>query len=528
MSKKKICRPVVRIDTRAQWGLFEGDAPPSGVPRARRVAPICFEDPDPREIRIGALPLDAHLRQMGLRDALVVRELLAERDWSAFEAHYSAEGRPGYAPWLMAGIVLFGLLRGVSSLRALERFARSDLECLWVSGGITPDHSVLGRFVQRHERELSQDLFASVSAAALERTKSNTQRLAGDGTTLEAMSSRFALLKREALQAQRERLREADIEANEHLERAAQVLAQRPTAKAIVVAEPEAGLLKLKNGRGNRPAYQTAVLANEARVVVAAEVHATSEPAALLPLLAALQGEETRELLLDAGFNTFEVIETTLAREISVLCPEQSEHVARAAGESKRIPAREFRYVTEGDYYVCPTGELLRACRRSHGNEEQGKRPYVQYATPACGGCARRGECTRGEGRTIQRSVGQELKDLLREVVMAHPQAKRIFARRKAMVEPVFASLRERQGLNRFRRRGLRGVRLELRLHVMAYNIGRVLAYAKRRAIGQGFIGLRATLKALLGELLGETVRRRPHAGAVPIVLEWAPAVEGA
>ena len=381
MSKKKICRPVVRIDTRAQWGLFEGDAPPSGVPRARRVAPICFEDPDPREIRIGALPLDAHLRQMGLRDALVVRELLAERDWSAFEAHYSAEGRPGYAPWLMAGIVLFGLLRGVSSLRALERFARSDLECLWVSGGITPDHSVLGRFVQRHERELSQDLFASVSAAALERTKSNTQRLAGDGTTLEAMSSRFALLKREALQAQRERLREADIEANEHLERAAQVLAQRP---------------------------------------------------------------------------------------------------------------------------------------------------YVQYATPACGGCARRGECTRGEGRTIQRSVGQELKDLLREVVMAHPQAKRIFARRKAMVEPVFASLRERQGVNRFRRRGLRGVRLELRLHVMAYNIGRVLAYAKRRAIGQGFIGLRATLKALLGELLGETVRRRPHAGAVPIVLEWAPAVEGA
>ena len=121
-------------------------------------------------------------------------------------------------------------------------------------------------------------------------------------------------------------------------------------------------------------------------MVVAAEVHATSEPAALLPLLAALQGEETRELLLDAGFNTFEVIETTLAREISVLCPEQSEHVARAAGESKRIPAREFRYVTEGDYYVCPTGELLRACRRSHGNEEQGKRPYVQYATPACGG----------------------------------------------------------------------------------------------------------------------------------------------
>jgi hypothetical protein len=29
-----------------------------------------------------------------------------------------------------------------------------------------------------------------------------------------------------------------------------------------------------------------------------------------------------------------------------------------------------------------------------------------------------------------------------------------VFAQRKAMVEPVFSMLRERQGLNRFRRRG--------------------------------------------------------------------------
>ena len=41
--------------------------------------------------------------------------------------------------------------------------------------------------------------------------------------------------------------------------------------------------------------------------------------------------------------------------------------------------------------------------------------------------------------------------------------------------------LRERQGLNRFRRRGLRRVRLEFRLHLTAYNLGRALAYARRR-----------------------------------------------
>jgi hypothetical protein len=93
------------------------------------VEAIRFEDPDPREIRIGMQRLDVHLREMGLRDALVLREILSEQDWSAFEAQYSPVGRRGYAPWLMA---LFGLMRGISSLRGLERLTRSDLECMWV------------------------------------------------------------------------------------------------------------------------------------------------------------------------------------------------------------------------------------------------------------------------------------------------------------------------------------------------------------------------------------------------------------
>jgi hypothetical protein len=103
----------------------------------------------------------------------------------------------------------------------------------------------------------------------------------------------------------------------------------------------------------------------------------------------------------------------------------------------------------------------------------------VQYASSACGACARRAQCTQAEARTIQRSVGQELKEALRQV-MAQPRARQVFAQRKAMVEPVFSMLRERQGLNRFRRRGLSRVRLEFRLHLTAYNLGRALAYARR------------------------------------------------
>ncbi len=493
MKLKRIKRPVVRIDTRPQMPLFDGDRDAMPVRGATTVSrPVRFVEPDPRDIRMGMRRLDEHLQAMGLRDALVLREMLGEQDWSAFEARYSAEGRPGYAPRLMAGIVLFGLMRGVSSLRELERFTRGDLECMWVSGGITPDHSILGRFILRHEAELNGTLFESITQAVLQRTGSGRARLAGDGTVLEAMSSRFALIKREALEERREALcREAESSGEdaagerERAERACEVLAERPRAKAVVPAEPEAGLLKLKNGRGSRPAFQASVLANEARVVVDAHVHSTSEQAALAVLLDRLDGGETRELLLDAGFNTYENLERALEKEISVLCPEQAEDVRGEEG-ARRIPLREFCYVEDGDYYVCPAGERMNPLRRYGGNPVTGQRAYVQYATPACAGCGRRARCTRGEARTIQRSVGQELKEAMR-LVMAQPQARRVFAQRKAMVEPVFSHLRERHGLNRFRRRGLAGARLELRLHLMAYNLGRALAYARRRVAG-GFL----------------------------------------
>ena len=507
VENKKIQRPVKAVAVSGQRNLELFDEPVDRLlkPLRRPVAASRFVDPDPRAIRIGDRRLDEHLQAMGLRDGLRLRQLLGELDWSEFVSCYSPGGRPGYAPWLMVGIILFGLMREISSLRDLERFAKGDLECMWVSGGISPDHSILGRFIMRHEQSLSGPLFEAIVQKALQRTGSNKQCLAGDGTVLEAMSSRFALIKREALQQLCEQAQESEADADhpadtedenasedkktdvlspqsEALRRAQQALSERPRAQAVVMTEPQAGLLKLKNGRGYRPAYQVAVLANAARVVVDAQVHGSNEQAALMQTLRRLESEQTQELLLDAGFNSYEILELTLEQQISVLCPEQSESQGAAEGsgrEAKHWPMRLFRYEEEGDYYVCPRGQQMHPQRHFAGNPAEGKRAYVQYATPACRTCQSRSQCTAREARTVQRTQGQDIKEALR-LVMQQPQAKQRFAQRKAMVEPVFSTLRERHGLNRLRRRGLSRVRLEVRLHLMAYNLARVLAYARR------------------------------------------------
>lgn len=59
---------------------------------------------------------------------------------------------------------------------------------------------------------------------------------------------------------------------------------------------------------------------------------------------------------------------------------------------------------------------------------------------------------------------------------MSQPQAQRRLRQRKAMVEPVFSHLRLRQNFNRFRRKGLCGVKVEFALQAMAYNISRAIA----------------------------------------------------
>jgi hypothetical protein len=51
----------------------------------------------------------------------------------------------------MMGLILCGVMQGVHSLREMERLGRLDLGCMWVTGGIAPDHADIGRFIELHK-----------------------------------------------------------------------------------------------------------------------------------------------------------------------------------------------------------------------------------------------------------------------------------------------------------------------------------------------------------------------------------------
>jgi hypothetical protein len=222
-----------------------------------------------------------------------------------------------------------------------------------------------------------------------------------------------------------------------------------------------------------RPGYRPSVLVHERGLIVAQHVEPSSEPAAIPPLLAqhqqVFEADPTR-LLLDANYHSLGVLQGCVDRGIDVLCPAGRTQTAAwtKRGGGGRFGKGQFVYDAERDAYRCPAGEWLTG--RSRSRHHKG-RSYVAYTTAACADCPLRPQCTTAKaGRTVIRFEGDEVKEAMMWVLQ-QPQARRAYRQRGPIVERPFAELRERQGLRRFRRRGLLGVRVEFALHCIAFNL---------------------------------------------------------
>ncbi len=496
-------RKTIHIDRSRQFDLL-GETPAASNEKKLVVTGTGrkFKAPDRHEIYLGMTRLEDYLKQVGLNAPISVEALLDEQDWNEFESRYAQTGRAPYAPRAMMGLILFGIMQGVNSLRTLERLARQDLGCMWVTGGICPDHASIGRFIILHETSFSNGFFESLTRSVLKATDSDGQCLAGDGSVVEAACSHYKLLREEAMRTQAEEARKALEEAPESKPcQQAAILARevektfdtrkqariknaaKTESLSISPSEPDAMVQPQKRKRGKAASYRPSVLANKQRVILAQDVDPSQENIVIPGLLEQSQrvtGECTKTLLLDAGYCCDSVIETAIEQDINLLCPEGKRVDKPRAG--KVFTKSQFRYYPLEDVYKCPAGEQLRP-------GPQGDKTYKMYRTPACKHCLQRTQCTKAKvGRRIRRLEGDEAKEALREV-MQQPQARKEFSQRQAMVEPVFSHLKLTQGLTRFRRRGLSGVKREFALHVLAYNLSRavtalfcsIFAFIRRR-----------------------------------------------
>jgi len=509
-----------RVSDTRQIALFEQvDKDAQGKPFGSRLLKVVsFVNPDPSTLYFGPQPLREYLQSRGLKLPLELRQILQEADLSAFLKAYKAGGRQPFHPVLMLGLILLGIAKGVSSLRGLEELACVDLGAIWVCGGVQPDHSTIGRFIDRHAEQLRGPFFITLVAQLVKMLGCKPGAVGIDGSIFEAMSSRFNTLREEAARQraqqskQRAEAAPEDAQAQQEAAQAQKVVeevqrrGERRRIKGrdgkgaqVCPREPEAVIRPLKNGGATRPSYLGSVIANEQRLILGQDVDPSDEKAsvgAMLEQHEQITGENPSEALLDAGYHDGKLLSKMLERDTNVLCPSGRADGGQWEKQSRKgkLHKDAFRYDEQQDCYICPMNKTL---MREHQSQDDEGRRYVRYKCHACAGCPKLEECcSKSQARTVKRYDGDALKEAMREV-MQQKGAQQSYRRRQAWVEPVFAELRYRQGFHRFRRLGRQGAALEFALHCLAYNVKRAIRLLGRQKAAEG--GSTAAPHRLLG-----------------------------
>ena len=236
----------------------------------------------------------------------VLQALREESDASVFPRELfvtATRGACPLSPVTLLTLVIVGTLRGVTSLRGLERFARLDLRGIWILGGWCPDHSTLGRFLERLHGKVSEPLFEHLTVEALRAVGKRVCDVSLDGTVVCAVASRYGRLHADAIAERLERAQRhaavapEDAKVAHALEQAracAQALASQqqarqevgrdPASIQICPSEPEAVTHKTKEGAFH-PAYVASVTATPERFLVGVDVDARDELVSVEPML---------------------------------------------------------------------------------------------------------------------------------------------------------------------------------------------------------------------------------------------------
>jgi transposase len=411
-----------------------------------------------------------------------------------------ATGRPAYHPAVLLKIYIYGYLNRIQSSRRLERETQRNVELIWLTGKLMPDFKTIADFRKDNGPAIRAvcrefivlcrrlELFAEAIVAI-------------DGSKFKAVNNRDKNFTDRKLKARMEQLEEsighylaeldrADREPTAvsedqvsrlkdkiagmkaHIERLNEIGAQMQQAPdgQVSLTDPDARSMAT-SGRGTGIVgynVQTAVDAKH-HLIVAHEVtnvgHDRTQLASMAKQARSATGHNELTVLADRGYYSGEEILECDQSGITALVPKPLTSVSKAEG---RFDKRDFVYLPEADEYRCPAGE--RAIRR-FTSIERGMKLH-KYWSSACPRCPIKAKCTPSDYRRITRWEHEHVLDAMQLRLERTPEASKL---RRQTAEHPFATLKAWMGSTHFLTRRLPRVSTEMSLHVLAYNLKRVM-----------------------------------------------------
>jgi len=171
------------------------------------------------------------------------------------------------------------------------------------------------------------------------------------------------------------------------------------------------------------------------------------------------------DVVADRGYFDGEEILACHEAGITVTLPKPLTSNSKAKG---RYGKQDFVYLADDDVYRCPAGERL---VYHYTNQERGL-SLRRYWTTACRACVIKDRCTTGKQRRITRWEHEDVLEDVQQRLDEHPETMR---QRRETVEHPFGTIKYWMGYSHFQMKTLKRVGTEMALHVLAYNLKRVI-----------------------------------------------------
>jgi transposase len=412
-----------------------------------------------------------------------------------------ATGRPSYHPVTLLKIYLYGYLNRVQSSRRLERETQRNLELIWLTGRLMPDFKTIADF--RKDNGEAIRAVCSQFVALCRRLNLFTQAVVAiDGSKFKAVNNRDKNFTVAKLGKRMEQVDASIARYLAALDRADRDESDVAEAKSVRLKEKIAGLRRqmqcLKemeqtvqaapdqqvsltdpdarsmatSGRGTGVVgYNVQIVVDaEHHLIVAHEVinqgHDRSQLAPMALKAQEATGCEQVTALADRGYFSGDQVLSCEGTGVMPIVPKTLTSSGTKRGFFTR---QDFVYDAEHDHYTCPAGaKLTKVQRRADHTEDFDRYRHLS----ACFTCPLRPQCTPTKLRLIKRWENEDVLDKMQTRLDRMPDAMGV---RRQTVEHPFGTLKAWMGATHFLTRTVDKVRTEMSLHVLAYNLKRMI-----------------------------------------------------
>ncbi len=410
-------------------------------------------------------------------------------------------GRPSYHPSVLLKLYIYGYLNRVQSSRRLEREAGRNVEVMWLVGQLAPDHKTIANFRKDNGRAIRQVCARFVAlcrtlglltqaSVAIDGSKFKAVNNRDKNFTRAKMERRMAQIEEsvarylqqldsadrqepsEALKTKTSRLKEKIEKLKEQMQRLEilKVTMLATPDQQISLTDPDARSMAT-SGRGSGVVgynVQVAVDTTHHLIITHEVTNVGTDRSQLSPVAKGAKATlevESLDAVADRGYFSSEEILACEEAGITVTLPKPMTSNSKAEG---RFGKQDFRYLAEEDVYMCPAGEKL----AYHYTVEEKGLVLRRYWTNACQDCAIKNACTTGKERRITRWEHERVLEAVQRRLDEHPEKMRL---RRETVEHPFGTIKARMGATHFLMKTLPRVATEMALHVLAYNLTRVI-----------------------------------------------------